>query len=399
MSDAALSLPASPVATAASPDPRGGARLPAASTGDGAHFDRLLQSAAARADEAADSGSSKPTASGDHAAASAETKTAADTEPAGPGTPTAAADAQTLASLIQALLGTATPAAASPTADPAAPMAAPASAPVTPAAVVANTPQSATATLPAATTTFAPTGGPAADQDVAFEASALLGAAPLASGLAERLRSTGTGGEESATTPIGAALATLLSTVTDAATPGSPVNAAAAASAPAVMPREIAATAGPAPGATTLPATALPTSTLDPAELPLRLGERLRWLVDGGLQEARLRLHPRELGAIDIRVQVDAGTAKVWFTADHPAARAALETALPQLRERFASEGLALSSPTVSSQSQGREAGGQPSARHAGGGGGFAPDAADEEAGPVWRSAATGHDGLIDRYA
>jgi flagellar hook-length control protein FliK len=144
------------------------------------------------------------------------------------------------------------------------------------------------------------------------------------------------------------------------------------------------------------------TSTLDAGELPQRLGERLRWLIDDGVQEARLQLHPADLGSIDIRVRVDdVGTAHVWFAAEHPAARAALETALPQLRERFASDGLDLQSSAVSAQGRGWDSQGQSpsSARFAG----VSATAVDDTAETVHSTAASSrsavHDGLIDRYA
>lgn len=82
----------------------------------------------------------------------------------------------------------------------------------------------------------------------------------------------------------------------------------------------------------------------------LRLGERLRWLRDSGVQEARLQLHPRELGSVDIRIRIEGQGASVWFGADHPGARAALEASLPQLRDRLAGEGLQLAQASVGSQ-------------------------------------------------
>ncbi|WP_295680543.1 flagellar hook-length control protein FliK [uncultured Nevskia sp.] len=103
--------------------------------------------------------------------------------------------------------------------------------------------------------------------------------------------------------------------------------------------------------------------SLDGPDAAVRLGERLRWLSEAGVQEARLQLHPRELGSIDVRIRVEQQTASVWFGADHPAARAALEASLPQLRERMAADGLQLGQAQIGGsaqfQSQEREAGGQ----------------------------------------
>ncbi len=138
----------------------------------------------------------------------------------------------------------------------------------------------------------------------------------------------------------------------------------------------------------------------------LRLGERLRWLTESGVQEARMQLHPRELGSVDIRIRIEGQGASVWFGADHPGARAALEASLPQLRERLASEGLQLSQTEVGSQTQQQP--GQQQARSDQGGGDKAAansrfdDAAGREIGAASTTAATAirqMRGLVDRYA
>ncbi|MBA4285999.1 MAG: hypothetical protein C0434_10770 [Xanthomonadaceae bacterium] len=140
----------------------------------------------------------------------------------------------------------------------------------------------------------------------------------------------------------------------------------------------------------------------------LRLGERLRWLRDSGIQEARLQLHPRELGSVDIRIRVEGQGASVWFGADLPGARAALEASLPQLRERLASEGLQLAQVSVGSQSRQQPGSGQQQApgddgarRTATADGRFgdragrAPAVAITAATPNLRASS----GLVDRYA
>lgn len=131
--------------------------------------------------------------------------------------------------------------------------------------------------------------------------------------------------------------------------------------------RSLAPTAGsaaaapaPSPAPDLLTASAMATATdafgeplsLNGQDAALRLGERLRWLREAGVQEARLQLHPRELGSVDIRIRIEGQGASVWFGAEHPGARAALEATLPQLRERLASEGLQLSQASVGSQMQ-----------------------------------------------
>jgi len=155
--------------------------------------------------------------------------------------------------------------------------------------------------------------------------------------------------------------------------------------------------------AATLPTTPL---TLDHAELPQRLVERVQWLNVNGIQEARLQLHPQDLGTINVQVRVEGGGASVWFAAEHPAARAALEATLPQLRERLQGDGLAFNQAQVATQTSGWNFGssGQQASRDSGssgGSGGFSAPGRDTgiseiEAAPERRAIV--HVGLVDRY-
>ena len=108
----------------------------------------------------------------------------------------------------------------------------------------------------------------------------------------------------------------------------------------------------PAPAAATL-ATAVNSSALafQPGWQDA-LGSRVDWLLGQGLQEAKIELHPRELGSIHIHVIVGADGADVRFAATHPDVRHALEASLPKLRELLASDGVALAQAHVGSQFQ-----------------------------------------------
>lgn len=77
------------------------------------------------------------------------------------------------------------------------------------------------------------------------------------------------------------------------------------------------------------------------------LGTQLRWMVREGLETASLRLHPEELGPLEIRIAVQDGDARVWFAAANADTRTAIENALPRLREMLAAEGLVLSDAGV----------------------------------------------------
>lgn len=82
--------------------------------------------------------------------------------------------------------------------------------------------------------------------------------------------------------------------------------------------------------------------------------EQVVWQVSqGGKQEARIQLHPAELGAVDVRVRLNHDTAHLTFVIEQPQARAAVQAALPQLAAMFAGQGLQLGDTQVQSQHRG----------------------------------------------
>ncbi len=99
---------------------------------------------------------------------------------------------------------------------------------------------------------------------------------------------------------------------------------------------------GVVPTPSAAPTHSLPTA---PGEIVEPLAEHIVWMTDsaklqaGGLQEARINLHPAELGSLQIGVQIDSnGNAKVLFDVETPQARQAIESSLPQLRELLSSQ-------------------------------------------------------------
>ncbi|MGH8443765.1 MAG: flagellar hook-length control protein FliK, partial [Solimonas sp.] len=72
------------------------------------------------------------------------------------------------------------------------------------------------------------------------------------------------------------------------------------------------------------------------------LGERIVWIADRGLDQARIELHPVELGSLTVQLSVRGDEAQVSFTAERPATRALLQNSLPQLRELMSAQGLQL---------------------------------------------------------
>ena len=81
------------------------------------------------------------------------------------------------------------------------------------------------------------------------------------------------------------------------------------------------------------------------------LGGKITWLASQGIQSASVQLSPEHLGPMSVHISIQAGSASVSFNAAHADTRAALEQALPRLREMFATNGLTLSDANVSHQS------------------------------------------------
>ena len=82
------------------------------------------------------------------------------------------------------------------------------------------------------------------------------------------------------------------------------------------------------------------------------LGQRMMWLANQEIREAKIQLNPRNLGPIDVRIiYSDAQQLSVSFNAQNPAAREALDAALPRLREMFEQQGLNLADASVSQES------------------------------------------------
>jgi flagellar hook-length control protein FliK len=77
------------------------------------------------------------------------------------------------------------------------------------------------------------------------------------------------------------------------------------------------------------------------------VGAKLNWMIERGVQSGSLRLSPDNLGPLEVRISVQNDQVSVWFGAAHADTRAALEGALPRLRELFAAQGLSLADAGV----------------------------------------------------
>lgn len=81
------------------------------------------------------------------------------------------------------------------------------------------------------------------------------------------------------------------------------------------------------------------------------LGQKIVWLASNDKQSAQITLNPPQIGPIEISLSLDKGNASASFTSANSEVRNALETAMPRLREMFASAGIELGQTNVSAES------------------------------------------------
>jgi flagellar hook-length control protein FliK len=120
-------------------------------------------------------------------------------------------------------------------------------------------------------------------------------------------------------------------------------------------------------------------------------GPQVAWLGGQDVKQARIRLHPEELGSLDVSVSVVHGRVDVVFSAQHPAAVAAVQQSLPQLDHMLAQHGLSLGHAEVGQHDRGDRRG------HAGDAGAGALDEIGEIHGSL--PASPGKVGLLDAFA
>ncbi|MFO1401155.1 MAG: flagellar hook-length control protein FliK [Steroidobacteraceae bacterium] len=127
----------------------------------------------------------------------------------------------------------------------------------------------------------------------------------------------------------------------------------------------------------------------DPA-WPQAVAAEIRFLADQKVEAATLRLSPEHLGPLEVRIDVRDGNVSVAFGVAHADTQAALQEALPRLREMLAAAGLQLGQASV-----------QQETRHGSHNGGRAPAGgatpADNGAGAA--PAVVRALGLVDDYA
>jgi len=137
-----------------------------------------------------------------------------------------------------------------------------------------------------------------------------------------------------------------------------PVVAAAAASAeidstPSPVTPGIAMTTTPHSASQPPPTSAAPvlSAPLGSHEWQQSLSQHITLFTRQGQQSAELRLHPEELGQVQISLKLDDNQAQLQMVSAHSHVRAALEAALPTLRTQLAESGIQLGQSSISSES------------------------------------------------
>lgn len=81
------------------------------------------------------------------------------------------------------------------------------------------------------------------------------------------------------------------------------------------------------------------------------LSQHITLFTRQGQQSAELRLHPEDLGQVQISLKLEDNHAQLQMISAHSHVRAALEAALPVLRTQLAESGIQLGQSSISSES------------------------------------------------
>ena len=102
-----------------------------------------------------------------------------------------------------------------------------------------------------------------------------------------------------------------------------------------------------------LPTVAAPvlSAPLGSHEWQQSLSQHISLFTRQGQQSAELRLHPQDLGEVQISLKVDDNQAQIQMVSPHQHVRAALEAALPALRTQLAESGIQLGQSNISGES------------------------------------------------
>lgn len=112
-------------------------------------------------------------------------------------------------------------------------------------------------------------------------------------------------------------------------------------------------------GATAMAAPVLPSSTVattPSSSISAPIGsegfsgeaaQKILYFVQSGVQSAQLHLNPAHLGPLDVQIRLDGNQVSVALASGHMETRHALEASVPQLRQMFGEQGIALGNVSV----------------------------------------------------
>lgn len=104
-----------------------------------------------------------------------------------------------------------------------------------------------------------------------------------------------------------------------------------------------------------VPSTAQPSilaASVGTTEWQQNLGQQLACFTREGIHHAELRLHPEDLGSLHISLRINNDQVQLHFAAADHQVRAALETAMPHLRNSLAESGISLGQTNVAADSR-----------------------------------------------
>ncbi|MHA7833587.1 MAG: flagellar hook-length control protein FliK [Algiphilus sp.] len=153
--------------------------------------------------------------------------------------------------------------------------------------------------------------------------------------------------------------------LTDAATDAGTTPALAPISAPGLA----TAASAQAVAAGGLPVGSPPLPTAAPQQMAEMAARVLVDAASEGNWRVTLRLDPPDMGRLDVQIARDQGALTAHFVASTPAARAAMEQAMPMLEAQMAEQGMSLADSSVSQERPGHSAGGRDAEQGAGSGG------------------------------
>ncbi|HED6239438.1 TPA: flagellar hook length control protein FliK [Enterobacter sichuanensis] len=159
------------------------------------------------------------------------------------------------------------------------------------------------------------------------------------------------------------------------------------------------ATSQPAATVATAPVLSQPLGT---HEWQQSLSQHITLFTKQGQQTAELRLHPEDLGQVQISLKLDDNQAQLQMVSPHSHVRAALEAALPVLRTSLAENGIQLSQSSVSSESfagQQQSSSQQHQASRSGNTGGFNEESDELLPVPAALQSAARGNGAVDIFA